>query len=142
MKKALVIGIIIGVVWALLLPSPVQLIQDISKIIKYPYLAKLTPELEGEIEVRYTFSIWPDGYECWAILTNLSGKGIISYSYELIGKDRDGNIITHLGGGGVAMSPPLAPGETDYFGEKEEGLSMEGVAKIVLIMTEVGFTNN
>ena len=44
--------------------------------------------------------------------------------------------------GVLSMSPPLAPGETTYFGGGADGKSMEGVAKIVLIMTEVGFTNN
>ena len=169
--KRLIGGILIGIVltFALigavvifapagLLPSPAQLIQDIPEIIKgetrppegweepteenYPYVARLAPELERKIEVRYTFSIRPDGYEYRAILTNRSDKGIISYSYELIGKDSDGNIITELGGGGVlSMSPPLAPGETTYFGGGADGLSIEGAAKIVLVFVEVGFVD-
>ena len=143
--KKVVIGILIGIilvfalmgVMAVLGYSPSQIISQIASVFpggegnsgppegfpedtgeNYPYLATLTPGLEGKIEVRYGFTIEDSGdnitYGCQAKLTNLSSQTITWLSAELTLKSADGNFISDLSGMGEGAR--IKPGQAKYFG--------------------------
>jgi len=77
---------------------------------EYPYLAEVPAELEGKVQLVYSFVVNPSEltYSIKTKFTNIADTPIIEYGFETTLKDTQGKVLSRSGGGVAHL---IKPGE-------------------------------